>query len=54
MIDEELCSSPVDFYKAHKLLTSDLGKVYFKPVGDKYKAKTDVAVQASKLAASSS
>lgn len=51
LIDESLCNSPVDLYKTFRLLTSDLGKLFFKPINDhEYKAKAFKAVQASKEA----
>lgn len=50
VIDEKLCSGPLEKYRAYKLMTSDLGKVFFKTVGNKYKAKAAKAVQASKQA----
>jgi len=47
VIDEKLCSGPLEYYKAYKLLTSDLGRVFFKSVGDKYVANRplhDIAI----------
>jgi len=48
-IDEKLCVGAVNKYKAFRLLTSDLGKVFFKPLGgNRFKAKASKAVQTSK------
>ena len=55
-IDESLYTSPVDQYKAHRLLSSSLGKVFFKPLHShdyakiEYKAKSEQAVIDSKAA----
>lgn len=44
-----LVRSSLDAYKAFRLLTSDLGKVFFKPVNaNTYKPKPPKSVQASK------
>ena len=49
LIDEKLYQSSVDTYKAFRLLTSDLGRIFFKTVNDhEYKAKPPKSVQASK------
>ena len=49
LIDDSMFKSSVDVYKAFRLLTSDLGKLFFKPINDhEYKAKALNAVQASK------
>ena len=49
LIDESLCKTPLDKYKAFRLLTSDLGKVFFKALGHNlYKAKTGKSVRMSK------
>jgi len=48
-IDEKLSVGAVNKYKAFRLLTSDLGKIFFKPLsGNLFKAKATKAVQASK------
>jgi hypothetical protein len=47
-IDEKLFNGPVDQYKAFRLLTSDLGKVFFKSMGGRYKPKSPKSVTASK------
>jgi hypothetical protein len=48
-IDETLFQGPVNQYKAFRLLTSDLGKVFFKALGNhKYKPKNTKSVTASK------
>ena len=48
-IDESLYKTQLDVYRAYKLLTSDLGKVFFKTLSNvDYKAKTRASVQASK------
>ena len=48
-IDEQLFKGPLEQYKAFRLLTSDLGKVFFKALGNnKYKPKAAKAVAASK------
>ena len=48
-IDEKLCKSSVDAYRAFRLLSSDLGHVFFKSLsGAKFKLKAAKAVQASK------
>jgi hypothetical protein len=49
VIDESLYKTSVDQYKAFRLLTSDLGKVFFKTLsGNRFKAKAEKAVAASK------
>jgi len=48
MIDEKLYSSQLDAYRAFRLLTSDLGKVFFKTLSDGFKPKKTSAVKASK------
>ena len=49
MIDPAMCKSPVDVYKAFRVISSDLGKVFYKALGDgKFKPKATKAVQASK------
>ena len=56
MIDESLYATPVDAYKAHRLLSSSLGKVYFNMLHShdyaavEYKAKSAQAVADSKEA----
>ena len=48
-IDESLYKTQLDVYRAYKLLTSDLGKVFFKTLSNvEFKAKTRASVQASK------
>lgn len=48
-IDDKLCRSPVEQYQAFRLLTSDLGHVFFKTLsGGFYKLKNAKAVRASK------
>merc|ERR1711934_1136691 len=49
LVDETLFKSSLDTYKAFRLLTSDLGKVFFKSLNDhEYKAKAVKSVEASK------
>lgn len=49
VIDENLYKSSVDKYKAFRLLTSDLGKVFFKTLSNnRYKVKAEKAVASSK------
>jgi hypothetical protein len=49
IIDERMCKSAIDQYKAFRLLTSDLGKVFFKTLsGNAFKAKSSASVKASK------
>ena len=49
MIDASMCKTPVDLYKAFRLVSSDLGKVFFKELGgNKFKAKAMKSVKASK------
>ena len=49
VIDESLYKTSVDQYKAFRLLTSDLGKVFFKTLsGNRFEAKGEKAVLASK------
>jgi len=49
IIDDSMCKTPLDAYKAFRLITSDLGKVFFKGLGDNtYKAKVLKAVDTSK------
>jgi len=48
-IDETLCRSSIEKYKAFRLLNSDLGHIFFKTLsGGRYKLKSPKAVQASK------
>jgi hypothetical protein len=48
-IDDSLCKTPLDLYKAFRIMSSDLGKVFFKGLGhNKFKAKAMKAVKASK------
>jgi hypothetical protein len=48
-IDDKLCRTPVEQYKAFRLLTSDLGHVFFKSLsGGFYKLKNAKSVRASK------
>jgi len=48
-IDDKLCKSNVESYKAFRLLTSDLGRVFFKSLSNnRFKAKNAKSVQASK------
>jgi hypothetical protein len=50
LVDDKIIKTPVDKYKAFRLLTSDLGRVFFKTLSaDKYRAKAATAVAASKL-----
>jgi len=49
LIDESLYQSQVGKYRAFKLLTSDIGKVFFKTLSNvEFKAKKRAAVEASK------
>jgi hypothetical protein len=49
MIDEKLYKTATDQYRAFRLLSSDLGKVFFKSISDKaFKPKAANAVKASK------
>jgi hypothetical protein len=49
LIDDSLFKSQIGVYKAFRLLTSDLGKVFFKAVSsNEYKPKASKSVQASK------
>lgn len=49
MIDESMCKSPLDMYKAFRVVSGDLGKIFFKALGNnKFKAKNLKAVKASK------
>jgi hypothetical protein len=56
MIDESLYATPVDAYKAYRLLSSSLGKMYFNKLhahdyaATEYKAKSPQAVADSKQA----
>ena len=51
LIDESMFKSSVDVYKTFRLLPSDLGKLFFKPINDhEYKIKPLKGVQASKEA----
>ena len=56
MIDESLYATPVDAYKAHRLLSSSLGKIFFSTLhahdysAVEYKAKSAQAVADSKEA----
>ena len=48
LVDEALYTTSVDVYKAFRLLTSDLGRIFFKAINEReYKAKGAKAVQAS-------
>jgi hypothetical protein len=48
-IDDSMCRSPVEQYRAFRLLTSDLGHIFFKSLSDNmFKPKNDKAVKASK------
>jgi hypothetical protein len=49
LVDEGFFKSSLDAYRAFRLLTSDLGKVFFKAINsNNYKAKPPKSVQASK------
>ena len=49
VIDEKLVQGGINKYKAFRLLTSDLGKVFFKALsGNMYKPKSGKSVLASK------
>jgi hypothetical protein len=49
LVDDGFFKSKLDAYRAFRLLTSDLGKVFFKTVsGDAFKPKNPKSVQASK------
>lgn len=50
LIDDQWSASPTETYKAFRLLTSDIGRIFFKAVGNtnKFKVKAGKAVQASK------
>jgi len=49
LVDDSLFKSSLDAYKAFRLLTSDLGRVFFKTVNEnEYKAKPAKSVRASK------
>jgi hypothetical protein len=49
LVDDGFLKSQVDAYKAFRLLTSDMGKIFFKSINaNEYKAKAAKAVQASK------
>jgi hypothetical protein len=49
VIDESLVKGSIGQYKAFRLLTSDLGKIFFKTLnGGRFKAKATKAVSASK------
>jgi hypothetical protein len=51
MIDETLYQSALDRYKAFRLLTSDLGQVFFKSLsGNAFKPRSESAVQSTKMA----
>ena len=48
-IDESLCKSQVDLYRAFRVMSSDLGKVFFKSLSaNRFKPKAGKAVKASK------
>jgi hypothetical protein len=50
MIDESLYQTALDRYKAFRLLTSDLGQVFFKSLsGNAFKPRSESAVQSTKL-----
>ena len=49
LIDEKLCKTPIDQYRAFRLLSSDLGKIFFKALsGNAFKPKSSSSVRASK------
>ena len=49
LVDENFIQSQVDRYKAFRLMTSDMGKIFFKSLNaDEYKVKATKAVRASK------
>lgn len=49
LVDENFIKTSVDKYKAFRLLTSDLGRIFFKSINEnEYKAKAAKAVRASK------
>jgi hypothetical protein len=49
MVDEKLYQSAVDRYRAFRLLTSDLGKVFFKSISvNAFKPKSSTSVKTSK------
>ena len=49
LVDDKFWKSSLDAYKAFRLLTSDLGKVFFKAVNaNEYKAKAAKSVESSK------
>lgn len=49
LVDDALFKNSLDVYKAFRLLTSDLGKIFFKPVNEReYKPKGAKAVRASR------
>jgi hypothetical protein len=49
LIDDKFFKGKTDLYRAFRLLSSDLGKVFFKALGNnEYKAKAAKAVKASK------
>jgi hypothetical protein len=49
LVDEGFFKSQLDSYKAFRLLTSDMGRIFFKSLnGNEYKAKAAKAVKASK------
>jgi hypothetical protein len=49
LIDDKFFKAPTDLYRAFRLLSGDLGKVFFKALGNnEYKAKAAKAVKASK------
>ena len=49
LVDENFIKSQVDRYKAFRLMTSDMGKIFFKSLNaDEYKVKATKAVRASK------
>jgi len=49
LVDENFLKSQLDAYKAFRLLTSDMGRIFFKSLnGNEYKAKAVKAVKASK------
>ena len=49
LIDDSMFKSSVEVYKSFRVLTSELGRLFFKPINDhQYKLKAFKAVQASK------
>ena len=49
LIDDTFSKAQTDTYRAFRLLQSDMGKIFFKPIGpNEYKAKAAKAVRTSK------